>query len=1315
MIIMKNRHFNRRNALCLSLPAVLWLSCSQGLQAQLTTNRYWDPSSGGSFGGINNTTQWVSPLNVVWTGSANGSTTRLQNYSTTLTDICNFGGPMPPATTNTLAGGTVPVGTVNAGWLSFNNIVTTGVTLSGGTITLNSSARIIANNTNSLIHTISSTLAGAATSMSKEGPGTIVLSGNNTFAGPTTVTAGTLTLSSGNALANSPLNTTSSIVGGASGGLRTTVTALTFGGLSGNKDLATLFTTTSGGFNNLNSLNLNPGNAVTTTYTGAISDGAAGMSLIKSGLGTQVLAGANTHTGSTTLNAGTLRLDYGTQDNSKLSDAGALVLGNGVLELTGGSHVEVVSSTTLTGNTSIIRSSGTAVIALGAVTGSGSIDFSADNIATTTTANNALGILPFATIGGGNLAANDGNGNIVTFNGYADIDARGPSTIPDNVNALVRIVGDGTSGNISLSSPTTSIFNLLQSNASFSATIDTAARTFATTAISVGSSAESLNVGAVAGDGILRALDAGGTLVLTSANSTKSLTINASVADNTSASAVSTAGAGTVVLAGANTHTGATTAGDGTLVLSGSLSGSAVSVVGDAVLNQSPTGQISGTITVTHNSSGTSILAGTNSYTGATNINSGNLNIQNGSALGDTSVGTTVASGAALQIQNEIAVGTEPLTLNGSGSAGTGAIRNISGTNTYGGPVTLAGPTVIGSEAGTLTLSHPGSITGSTFPLTVRGAGNTVIESSIDTTSGSLDKQGSGTLTLKGSNTYSGSISVTAGVLNLQNNTAAGTTAGGVGVASGAALQLQGGIIVGNEALNLVGTGVSNTGALRNISGENTWGGLISLSVNTRIHSDAGTLILDVPSGNAISGTGVSTSTSSNVNMTFGGNGNFTVADPITSGTLGTGVLTKEGAGTLVLQAANTHTGPTVVSAGLISLGNVLALQNSPLDTTASVMGDATNGLRTTVTTLSIGGLIGNKNLADVFTTSSGGYESVTALTLNPSLARSFSGAIADGAVGMTLTKSGVAVQTLSGALNHTGATSIIGGTLKLDGGAVIPSTPIITLGSGTGLDLSTLGNPLGLGSGQTLRSSATGANLTGTLTTALAKDLILSAGGLVFSAYGGANGISATNAPLTITGTTGGELKLNGAPVTVNTTSVLPIGTYVLVAKGGNATVTGTPGPLTVTGSGVNGTATLAVSGDQLVLTVAAGGYVSWQSTNNAPGAIDLDHDGDSVPNGVEYFLGGPNGNTTGFTALPSVVASSGTLSITWLKGSGYLGNYGTDFVVETSATLSGVWTTETIPGGNIVNDPGFVKFTFPGGPAYSGKNFARLRVAGP
>lgn len=130
----------------------------------------------------------------------------------------------------------------------------------------------------------------------------------------------------------------------------------------------------------------------------------------------------------------------------------------------------------------------------------------------------------------------------------------------------------------------------------------------------------------------------------------------------------------------------------------------------------------------------------------------------------------------------------------------------------------------------------------------------------------------------------------------------------------------------------------------------------------------------------------------------------------------------------------------------------------------------------------------------------------------------------------------------------------------------------------------------------------------------------------------------------------------------------------------------------------------------DTTVFTLSTGSnYSSWASTNSTAQTIDLDHDGDGVSNGVEYFLGG-NTNTTGFTATPGVVNTAGTLSVTWTKAADYVGVYGTDFVVETSSTLSGAWTTETL-GVNVVITGNDVKYTFPAGT----KNFARLKVTGP
>ena len=60
--------------------------------------------------------------------------------------------------------------------------------------------------------------------------------------------------------------------------------------------------------------------------------------------------------------------------------------------------------------------------------------------------------------------------------------------------------------------------------------------------------------------------------------------------------------------------------------------------------------------------------------------------------------------------------------------------------------------------------------------------------------------------------------------------------------------------------------------------------------------------------------------------------------------------LTKNGSGTFTLTGANPFYGTTLISGGILSLGNASALSQSPVDTLNSVVGDATNGLQTTVT-----------------------------------------------------------------------------------------------------------------------------------------------------------------------------------------------------------------------------------------------------------------------------------------------------------------------------------------------------------------------------
>jgi autotransporter-associated beta strand protein len=248
-------------------------------------------------------------------------------------------------------------------------------------------------------------------------------------------------------------------------------------------------------------------------------------------------------------------------------------------------------------------------------------------------------------------------------------------------------------------------------------------------------------------------------------------------------------------------------------------------------------GAISGTASIAKTGTGTLALTGANTYTGATTVSAGILNIQNATALGTTASGTTVSSGATLQLQGGITVGAEALTISGTGASGqNGALVNVSGTNNYGGLLTLGAATTISSDdSGTLNLTNPGTITGATFGLTVTGSGSGSISSIIGTTSGTLTKSGTGSWTLTGANTYTGATTVNAGKLFINGNQTAATgttTVNGSGTVLGGTGTIGGSVSMASSGAILEG-GTGSTGQTLTIKGSLTQvtGSIIELAL----------------------------------------------------------------------------------------------------------------------------------------------------------------------------------------------------------------------------------------------------------------------------------------------------------------------------------------------------------------------------------------------------------------------------------------------------------------------------------------------------
>ncbi|MCX5674413.1 MAG: autotransporter-associated beta strand repeat-containing protein [Planctomycetota bacterium] len=175
----------------------------------------------------------------------------------------------------------------------------------------------------------------------KVGSGVLTLGGANTFTGNTLISAGTLRLTNNLALQNSALDTS-----GAGTLDVTSINTPTFGGLVGSVNLALPA--------NITALTLNPGSG-TTTYSGKLSGG-TGMTLTKTGAGTQVLSGANTYTGATAVSVGTLRLGTNTalpSGRDVTVDGGTLDVG--VYSLTLGAVT--LTDGTITGTTGVLSAS----------------------------------------------------------------------------------------------------------------------------------------------------------------------------------------------------------------------------------------------------------------------------------------------------------------------------------------------------------------------------------------------------------------------------------------------------------------------------------------------------------------------------------------------------------------------------------------------------------------------------------------------------------------------------------------------------------------------------------------------------------------------------------------------------------------------------------------------------------------------------------------------------------------------------------------------------------------------------------------------
>ncbi len=366
---------------------------------------------------------------------------------------------------------------------------------------------------------------------------------------------------------------------------------------------------------------------------------------------------------------------------------------------------------------------------------------------------------------------------------------------------------------------------------------------------------------------------------------------------------------------------------------------------------------------------------------------------------------------------------------------------------------------------------------------------------------GGINKEGLGTLILSGANTFGGILKINVGVVNARHSTALGTILAGTQVVGGAALELQGNINISYEALALRGYGVSSAGALRNISGTNSYGGLITLSSagGTEIASDSGTLTI----------TG---GTTGNFPLIFDGSGNMVFS---TTPISGSGTITKNGAGTVTLNFPNTNTGAITINAGTILYGVDNALLSNAITVTAGTLDIATYSDMVGSITL------GTLDLASGTITGTTGVISSASWTLYQGTIS----AIIAGDAG-ALTKSTPGTVYLTRPNLFTGATTISAGVIEIqDSLALGDIDGITTVSAGATLQI----NGSGLSIPEYITFSGTGHLYTGAIRNKTGNNtvtglLTLGAAAMIMSDSGttlsiDTKGLSATTLGLTVGG----------------------------------------------------------------------------------------------------------------------------------------------------------------------------------------------------
>ncbi len=904
--------------------------------------------------------------------------------------------------------------------LSGSNTYTGGTIISGGTLVATNVEALgtgdVTDNATLELNTGGDfdNAIGGTGSVVKSGDKTLTLSGANSYTGGTTISGGTLVASNVEALGSGDVTDNATLELNTGGDFANNIGGTGSVVKSGDKTLTlsgtnsyTGGTTISGGTlvaNNVEALGTGDvtNNATLELNTGGDFDNAISGSgqVVKSGDKTLTLSGANSYSGATTISGGTLiathvnALGTGAIDNraSLLLDASGQFT---VTDLTteSGGNTEIGAGSTLQATTLTQKSDSTLTINL-----------------------NGNTVDPVI-----HAASQVSLAGTLDITGVGDVLDSDPAST-DDLDTFTLIASDKTIAGdfekLTVAGMDADLADFITVDGRID---DTGKQYELTTALTWYADRDDAVTDA---HGTFNLTNADGSFAVNTVLENVDATLDPASATGWDGTSLIKQGAGTLILNAENTYTGGTTISGGTLVATNVDALGSGDVTDDATLELNTGGTfdnaIGGSGNVVKSGADTLTLSGSNSYTGGTTISGGTLVASNVEALGTGDV----TNNATLELN------TGGDFINNIG--GTGRVEKsgddtltLSGSNTYTGGTLINGGTLVASNVealGTGDVTDNATLalnTGGTFDNAISGSGQVV-------------KSGDETLTLSGTNSYTGGTTISGGTLVATNVEALGSG----DVTDDATLELNTGGTFDN-AISGSGQVVKSGDKMLTLSGANSYSGGTLISDGTLVASNVEAL-----------GTGDVTN---NATLALNTGGDFT------NNISGSGQVVKSGDDTLTLSGANSYTGGTTISGGTLVATNVDALgtgdvtNSSTLElNTGGTFDNAISGSGQVVKsgdeTLTLSGsntytggtLLSGGTLVATNVDALGTGDVTDNATLELNTGGTFDNAISGSG---QVVKSGDDTLTLSGANSYTGGTLISGGTLV--------ATSVEALGSG--------------------------------------------------------------------------------------------------------------------------------------------------------------------------------------------------------------------------------------------------------------------------